>query len=79
MGSSSEAHKNHLTLVRALTTEFKLPLEDTSTQELCIGTFTDLVSMSEPKPKITFLKMTMCNAKHQLEWCKAHHFVTLKQ
>ena len=52
----------------------KLPLEATSAQKLFVGSFLKWVSKDEQplKPKIT-----MCNAKCWLEWCKACRHWTL--
>ena len=54
----------------------KLPLEATLAQELFVGSFMEWVSMAE-QPHMP--KITMRNAKHRLEWCKARCHWTLEQ
>ena len=69
------AWKNHLLLVATLTTEFQTASGSnisTSTIRRELHEMGFLGRAATHKPKIT-----MCNAKHRLEWCKAHRHWTL--
>ena len=52
-----------------------MTLEAISAQALFAEGFMQGVSMALDAHN---LKITMCNAKHQLEWCKAHRHWTLE-
>jgi hypothetical protein len=56
----------------------KLPLEETSAQELFVGSFIKWVSMAE-QPHAHKPKITMRNVECRLEWCKARRHWTLEQ
>jgi hypothetical protein len=71
------AHQNHLSSVATLTTEFQTTSGSnvstkTVNQKLHEMGFHGRAAAYKPK-------ITMCNAKRQLEWCKARRHWTLEQ
>uniref|UniRef100_A0AAZ3Q1C0 Transposase Tc1-like domain-containing protein n=1 Tax=Oncorhynchus tshawytscha TaxID=74940 RepID=A0AAZ3Q1C0_ONCTS len=74
---SAEARKNHLSSVATLNTQFQ------TISESNISTITVCRELHEMgchgRVAAHKRKITMCNAKHRLEWYKAHRHWTLEQ